>query len=627
MAKPLKLLIVEDRALDADLMVRELERAGFAPEWKRVDTERQYLENLHPGLDLVISDYEVPQFNGLRALELLRTRDYGIPFILVSGTIGEDLAVRAMKHGVTDYLLKDRLARLGAAVQHALDESRLRHERLKAEEAKAALEAQLRLLETGVARINDIVLITEAEPHDEPGPRIVFVNDAFVRRTGYSREETLGRSPWFLRGPKTSQAEVDRIREAMGRWEPVRAELINYTKSGDEFWLELDVVPVADAKGRFTHWVAVERDITERKATEAALRASEERLRIVTENARVGLVMVNSERRYTFANSTYAEMLGLPSPDIVGQRVAEVLPSLYEPQIRSRLDRAFAGERVTYELTRPTADGDRYYTVKYEPTQAGTVVPLVVVVLTDVTERKQAQDTVRVAAEKMRALAVRMQAVREEERTTIAREIHDVLAQELTRLKIDLVWVARRLARPADDSSHAAITGRVADALAQTDTAISTVQRIATDLRPVILDSLGLNAALEWQVEDFARRTGLVWHVKVPRGETALTRDRATAIFRILQESLTNVTRHAQAFKVEVKFTESAGAATLVVRDDGVGITRAQIENPHSIGLIGMKERAQAFGGSVEIGGSPGAGTTVTVCLPLEAPAQPTLSP
>ncbi len=129
-------------------------------------------------------------------------------------------------------------------------------------------QEQLRLLETCVAHMNDIVVITEAEPQNEPGPRILFVNDAFEARTGYRREEVLGRSPRFLQGPKTQRSELQRIREAMTRWEPIRAEIINYTKSGEEFWLELDLVPICDEKGWYTHWVGVERDISERKQAE-----------------------------------------------------------------------------------------------------------------------------------------------------------------------------------------------------------------------------------------------------------------------------------------------------------------------------------------------------------------------
>ena len=157
-------------------------------------------------------------------------------------------------------------------------------ERKQAEMALKTSSAQLQLLETCVSRLNDIVLITEAEPFDGPGPRIVFVNDAFVRRTGYSREEVIGKTPRILQGAKTQREELDRIRTALQRWEPVRAELINYTKAGQEFWLELDIVPVANASGWYTHWIAVERDITDRKLAEDTLLESEIRHRSMFEN-------------------------------------------------------------------------------------------------------------------------------------------------------------------------------------------------------------------------------------------------------------------------------------------------------------------------------------------------------
>jgi len=147
-------------------------------------------------------------------------------------------------------------------------------------------DTQLRLLEAAVSRLNDILVITEAEPIDGPeGPRIVYVNDAFERRTGYSREEAIGRTPRILQGPRTERAELDRIRGAMEAWQPIRSELINYTKSGEEFWLELDIVPLADEKGWFTHWIAVERDVTQRKRAELDLQINEERFQLVTKAA------------------------------------------------------------------------------------------------------------------------------------------------------------------------------------------------------------------------------------------------------------------------------------------------------------------------------------------------------
>jgi PAS domain S-box-containing protein len=132
---------------------------------------------------------------------------------------------------------------------------------------RRADHAELALLKTAISRINDIVLITEAEPIDAPGPRIVYVNDAFERRTGYSRAEVIGLSPKILQGPNTSRVELDRVRVALKAWQPVRSELVNYTKSGEQFWIEMDISPIADASGWYTHWVAVERDVTERRFT------------------------------------------------------------------------------------------------------------------------------------------------------------------------------------------------------------------------------------------------------------------------------------------------------------------------------------------------------------------------
>jgi signal transduction histidine kinase len=224
--------------------------------------------------------------------------------------------------------------------------------------------------------------------------------------------------------------------------------------------------------------------------------------------------------------------------------------------------------------------------------------------------------------EQLRALTVRNHAIREMERTSIAREIHDVLTQELICLKMDLVWLGKQAAKPIDEGMRGLVAARIDDAIAQADAAICSVQHIATELRPVVLDSLGLSAAVEWQAGDFARRSGLTLRAIYPPERSGLGREGSTAVFRVLQECLTNIARHAQATEFEVRLTEDDAGTSLTVADNGRGISAQQITAAQSIGLAGMRERAQACGGTFEITGAPGAGTTVRVNIPpkTEAP-------
>lgn len=199
-------------------------------------------------------------------------------------------------------------------------------------------QAQLKLLEAAVSRLNDIVLITEAEPIGEPGPRIVFVNDAFERRTGYSREEVLGKSPRFLQGPNTQRDELDRIGAAMAKWQPVRAELINYSKSGEEFWIELDIVPLADSKGWFTHWVAVERDVTHRKRAEQALVDSEARHAALFESAPVPMWVVDDvTQRFIAVNEACVRRYGYSRAEFLAMSIFDIRSELEARRLKQSL--------------------------------------------------------------------------------------------------------------------------------------------------------------------------------------------------------------------------------------------------------------------------------------------------
>lgn len=230
-------------------------------------------------------------------------------------------------------------------------------------------------------------------------------------------------------------------------------------------------------------------------------------------------------------------------------------------------------------------------------------------------ERKRAEEKLRDSHEQLRALSVYLQYVREEERTRIAREVHDELGQSLTGLKMDLAWVANRLPKEAK-----LLIDKLRTMSGHIDSTIQTIRRIATELRPGILDDLGLVPAIEWQSHEFQSRTGIECLVHAEVNHTALDQDLNTAFFRIFQETLTNIMRHAKATKVEVSLIEQEKYLVLTVRDNGAGISENDIKNTKSIGLLGMRERAALLGGDVTFKGLPARGTTVTVRIPIHPP-------
>jgi PAS domain S-box-containing protein len=217
------------------------------------------------------------------------------------------------------------------------------------------------------------------------------------------------------------------------------------------------------------------------------------------------------------------------------------------------------------------------------------------------------------SSKQLQALTANLELAREEERTQIARELHDQLGQALTAMKFDLAWLTDRLG-PMDATlaqKSKALTGKM-------DTMIKTVRRIATELRPGMLDDLGLAASIEWQARDFEKRTGIVCAVSVPAEDISVPRAQALALFRIFQEALTNVARHAGAQQIAVNLAATAELLTLRVHDDGRGITAHEIAGLHSLGLLGMRERAKRLGGAFDIRGAPGSGTTLTVSIPFK---------
>ena len=227
-------------------------------------------------------------------------------------------------------------------------------------------------------------------------------------------------------------------------------------------------------------------------------------------------------------------------------------------------------------------------------------------------ERRQAEMELKRSQELFRNLSAHLQVVREEERTRIARRIHDDMGQALTALKIDLSWLSKRLADDGDS-----IREKLQSMVVLINETIETVHNVSEDLRPGLLDVFGLSAAIEWQAEEFQKRTGMACRTNLPPNEFDISKEKSTNLFRIVQESLTNVIRHANAANVEINLTSKEGRLLLEVVDNGKGITAEAITNPKSFGLIGIKERVHSLGGEVDIIGTPDEGTRISVKMPI----------
>jgi signal transduction histidine kinase len=223
----------------------------------------------------------------------------------------------------------------------------------------------------------------------------------------------------------------------------------------------------------------------------------------------------------------------------------------------------------------------------------------------------------RAQAELARPLAAELERIREEERIRLARTVHDDLGQALTGLKMDLSWVRRRLADACTGDHQTALLQKTEAMIALADAAIGTVRRLATELRPVILDQFGLVAAVEWQAQAFEQRTEI--RCRLALTPVALQGERATALFRILQEALTNVFRHAEATEVQLALRAEADAVMLEVVDNGKGIPESALADRRSLGLLGMRERAAIVGGTLTVARTPGNGTRVVARVPLRA--------
>ena len=365
---------------------------------------------------------------------------------------------------------------------------------------------------------------------------------------------------------------------------------------------------------------AVERELRDaevrrqRRRVEAALQESTEMFRALAENSRDVIMRFDRDHRHLYVNPVVQQQTGISPQDFIGKTHAELgFPKDLVAAWHAAIDKVFhAGAPHRIEFLLPTGVWIDWLLMP-EFDGKGRV-HAVMASARDITERKLAEEELNRSKSQLRSLAAHMEDVRERERTQIARDIHDNLAQLLTALKIDLTQLAGRVPG-ADPRSAESLQGMIR----LVDEATDSVHRVSMQLRPVMLDDLGLAAAVEWHVREFEKRTGLAVVLEMdPQEAIQLDRGRSTALYRILQEALTNVIRHAGASSVAIRLEQRPEEVVLRIADDGRGITKEQLAGNRAFGLIGMRERVYAFNGSIEIAPRQTAGTAITVRLPVE---------
>jgi PAS domain S-box-containing protein len=370
---------------------------------------------------------------------------------------------------------------------------------------------------------------------------------------------------------------------------------------------------VFDENGAVARMVGVTQDITERRQAEDRLRESETRYRLLFEINPSPMWVYDVE---TFAflavNEAAVRHYGYSRNEFLSMKVTEIRPAEDIPQwlehFQSRPNPYTGGV-----WRHRKKDGTEVFVESMARSVDFAGRPARLVLVRDVTDRRRAEERLARSAREMRALSARLQSIREEEDARVAREVHDGIGQALTALGLDVAWLARNLNRK---EGRARFAEKLRSMSALIETTTGTVERIASDLRPGILDELGLEAAAEWAVREFGERSGMACRFESQLQGNPTNLDRGTAIFRILQEALTNVARHARARRVDVRLWDDAAGLHLEVRDDGAGIDTGRIADSRSFGLLGMRERSRAFDGNCVITPHPDGGTLVSATLP-----------
>jgi PAS domain S-box-containing protein len=445
--------------------------------------------------------------------------------------------------------------------------------------------------------------------------KVVLYNRAAEKIFGWPAAEVIGHPLTRLIPERFQAGHAEHVRRFAATGVTSRrmsgsAVVYGRRANGEEFPVDASISQLPTPEGKL--FTVILRDVTERVSSEQEQARLAARLAGLLDSAMDAIITVDASQRIVMYNRAAEQIFGWPAMQVMGRPLDTLMPQRFRSGHAAHV-RRFGSTGAT---SRRMGDG----TVIYGLRSNGQEFPmdasisqldtpegkLYTVILRDVTERVRAQ-------EELAAFAAEASGTREQEKTRIARELHDELAQSLTALKMDANWVRDNLTAAPN-----AAAAKLGDMLAMLDTSVAATRRIAADLRPLVLDDLGLAPAIEWLAQNFTQRHGVPCDLAMDQA-LELQEPYATAVFRIVQESLVNVAKHAKASRVQVRVDRSATELVLSVQDDGVGFHVGQGRKPNSLGLAGLRERAHLLKGTVNIESAPGDGTKVEARIPVPA--------
>lgn len=447
----------------------------------------------------------------------------------------------------------------------------------------------------------------------------IWWNDGFKDLFGYSDEEIeKGIESWTSRIHEDDKERIKSgIEMAISAGHDFWFDEYAFRKKDGSFSYVFDRGYILkDAAGKPYRMVGSMIDISFRRKMEEELKASEEKWRSLFENSPSIILTIDSKYCITGVNRSISRRYD--SLEIIGLNCFELIDEADRAMTKENLDKVFfTGEAVSFTVKRVSDDGKvQYYTVQAVPQKRSDTVDYVTIIATEITEKILAEEKEKQTNEMLHSLAAHLQTIREEERTMISREIHDQLGQELTALKMDIAFLARKIEKSKDMPDFEGILEGLRSMSDITDQTINSVRRIARELRPDILDKLGLKDAIEWHAEEFTKRTGIRSSVSFSDSEFQLGQNLDTTIYRIVQEALTNVARHSGANFVKLGLILNGKKIYLSIEDNGKGITEEEIKNAKSLGLVGIKERAHSVNGQISITGIKDKGTKLNIIIP-----------